>query len=191
MLDQLIPSKVRRKILRLYFHGVDKTYYLREIVRITDEEVNAVKRELDILHDAKVLTRERRMNKVFYALNKYFPLYDEFLRIFTRETVLAKLVTKNMSTLGKIKYIAVSTKFSKKQPIKEDEIYVLFVGIVVLPEVEAIMQASKEDLGWDVNYTVMTEDELSFRKKNNDPFIGKFLKHPKVMLVGQEEELLK
>lgn len=191
MLENLIPSKVRRKILELYYHNIDQTYYLREIVRLTDEEVNAVKRELDILHDSKVLTRERRTNKVFYALNKNFPLFDEFLRIFTKQTILADLIYKNISRLGKIKFIAVSTKFSKKIAVKEDEIYVLFVGIVVIPEVESIMQAAKKDLGWDINYTVMQEDELQFRKRNNDPFIWKFLKQPKIMLVGQEEELLK
>ncbi|MBP9691271.1 hypothetical protein KBD81_04295 [Candidatus Woesebacteria bacterium] len=191
MLAHLIPSKVRRKILELYFHNTEQTYYLREIVRLTDEEVNAVKRELDILHDAKVLTRERRTNKVFYALNKNFPLYDEFLRIFTKQTSLADLIYKNSSRLGKIKFIAVSTKFSRKVPIKEDEIYVLFVGIVVIPEVESIMQSARKEFGWDINYTVMTEDEIKFRKKNNDPFLWKFLKQPKVMLVGQEEELLK
>ena len=191
MLEHLIPSKVRRKILELYFHNIDQTYYLREIVRLTDEEVNAVKRELDILHDSKVLTRERRTNKVFYALNKSFLLFDEFLRIFTKQTSLAQLIYKNISRLGKIKFIAVSTKFSKKIAVKEDEIYVLFVGIVVIPEVESIMQSAKKDLGWDINYTVMQEDELQFRKRNNDPFIWKFLKQPKIMLVGQEEDLLK
>lgn len=191
MLENIIPSKVRRKILSLYFHNIDQSYYLREIVRLTDEEVNAVKRELDILHDAKVLTRERRTNKVFYALNKNYQLYDEFLRIFTKETTLAELIYKNSSRLGKIKFIAVSTKFSKKAAIKEDEIYVLFVGIVVIPEVESIMQAARKEFGWDINYTVMTEDEVQFRKRNNDPFLWKFLKQPKVMLVGQEEELLK
>ncbi|QQS44015.1 hypothetical protein IPM65_00170 [Candidatus Roizmanbacteria bacterium] len=191
MLENLIPSKVRRKILELYYHNIDQTYYLREIVRLTDEEVNAVKRELDILHESKVLTRERRTNKVFYALNKNFPLFDEFLRIFTKQTTLAQLIYKNISRLGKIKFIAVSTKFSKKIAVKEDEIYVLLVGIVVIPEVESIMQAAKKDLGWDINYTVMQEDELQFRKRNNDPFIWKFLKQPKIMLVGQEEELLK
>jgi predicted transcriptional regulator len=85
MLEHLIPSKVRRKILELYFHNTEQTYYLREIVRLTDEEVNAVKRELDILHDAKVLTRERRTNKVFYALNKNFPLSKALKKMNTEK----------------------------------------------------------------------------------------------------------
>jgi hypothetical protein len=190
-LEHIIPSKVRRKILELFFQNIDGNYYLREIVRKVDEEVNAVKRELDILHDGKVLLRERRMNKVFYTLNRNYLLFDEFLRIFTKSSPLADLLIKNMSKLGKIRYIAVSTKYSKRTSIKEDEIYVLFVGIVVVPEVDTIMNAARRTFGWDINYTVMTDDELKFRKKNNDPFIWKFLKQPKIMLVGQEEDLLR
>ena len=104
---------------------------------------------------------------------------------------LAQLVNKNLSKLGKIRYISISTKYSRKQSIKEDEIYVLFVGIVVVPEVDSIMNEARKSFGWDINYTVMTDDELKFRKKNNDPFIWKFLKQPKIMLVGQEEDLMK
>jgi len=191
MLEKIIPSKVRRKILELYFHHIDDNYYLREIVRMTDEEVNAVKRELDILHDAKILIRERRTNKVFYTLNKNYIFFDEFLRIFTKSTSLSELLLKNLSQLGKVKYITLSMKYVKRAPIKEDEIYALFVGVVVVPEVESIMNTAKKDFGWEINYTVMTEDELKFRKKNNDPFIWKFLRQPKVMLVGQEEDLVK
>ncbi|MFA9288910.1 MAG: hypothetical protein ACEQSA_03460 [Weeksellaceae bacterium] len=191
MLQHIIPSKVRRKILELFFQHIDDTFYLREIVRKVDEEVNAVKRELDILYEGKVLLKERRMNKVFYTLNKNYLYFDEFLRIFTKSTEMAELLYKNISRLGKLKYLAISTKYSRRIQIKEDEIYVLFVGIVVVPEVEMIMNEARKLFGWDINYTVMTEDELKFRKKNNDPFIWKFLKHPKIMLVGQEEDLLK
>lgn len=191
LLEHIIPSKVRRKILQLFFHNPDGIYYLREVVRLVDEEVNAVKRELDILTDAKLLSRERRTNKVFFTLNKSYILHDEFLRIFTKSSVLSQLIIRNMSKLGKVRYISVSTKFSRKTSIKDDEIYVLFVGIIVVPEVEMIMNEARKEFGWDINYTVMTEDELKFRKKNNDPFIWKFLKQPKIMLVGQEEDLLR
>ncbi len=191
LLENIIPSKVRRKILQLFYHHPDNTYYLREVVRQVNEEVNAVKRELDILYNAKVLSRERRTNKVFYELNKNYLLYDEFLRVFTKTSILSEQVISNISRLGKVKYIAVSTKYSRKIPLKDDEIYVLFVGIIVVPEVETIMNEARKEFGWDINYTVMSEEELKFRKKNNDPFIWKFLKQPKVMLVGQEEDLLK
>lgn len=191
MLQNIIPSKVRRKILELFFQNPANTYFLREVVRLVGEEVNAVKRELDILHDSRLLQREKRTNKVFYTLNRNYLFYDEFLRIFTKTTHLGKVLLEYQTRMGKIKFAAISLKFSRKIAIKEDEIYVLFVGIMVIPEVELVMSSVKSSFGSDVNYTVMTEDEFTFRKRNNDPFIWKFLKQPKVMIVGLEEDLLK
>lgn len=191
MLQYIIPSKARRKILEIFFHNLSENFYLRQIVRKTNQEVNAVKRELDILLKAKLLIKEKRLNKIFYRLNKNFPFYDEFLRIFTKTTPLANALYQNISKLGKVKFIALSIKFSKKIPIKEDEVYLLIVGTVVIPEVAAIVGEVEKSYGREINYTVMTEDEFAFRKKNNDPFIWRFLKQPKIMLLGVEEDLLK
>jgi hypothetical protein len=191
MLQHIIPSKARRKILEFFFHHPGENYYLRRVVREIDEEVNAVKRELDILTEEKLLLREKRLNKVYYTLNKSYQFYDEFLRIFTKTNYLASSVYKNLSKIGKIKFIAVSTKYSKNIIIKEDEIYLLLVGVIVVVEVESLIKEAEKLFGRSINYTVMTEDEFVFRKKNNDPFIWRFLKQPKVMLVGVEEELLK
>ncbi|OGK10737.1 hypothetical protein A2767_07025 [Candidatus Roizmanbacteria bacterium RIFCSPHIGHO2_01_FULL_35_10] len=191
MLDHIIPSKARRKILALFFQSPNDSHYLRKIVRDIGEEVNAVKRELDILSGAKLLHKEKRLNKIFYSLNKSYLLYDEFLRIFAKSSFLAEMIYKNLSKIGKVKFIVISTKFVKQVQIKEDEIYLLIVGIIVVPEVAAIVGEAEKQFGREVNYTVMAEEEFAFRKKNNDPFIWRFLKQPKVMLVGTEDDLLK
>jgi hypothetical protein len=104
---------------------------------------------------------------------------------------IAAKIYKNIPKIGKAKFIAMSTKFIKKISIKEDEIYLLFVGTIVVPEIVQIIAEVEKDFGREINYTVMTEEEFNFRKKNNDPFIWRFLKQPKILLVGQEEELLK
>ena len=191
MLQHIIPSKARRKILEFFFHHPGENYYLRRVVREVDEEVNAVKRELDILTEEKLLLRERRLNKVYFALNKSYQLYDEFLRIFFRTSPLAIAIHNNLSKIGKIKFVTISTKFPKNLIIKDDEIYLLLVGIIVVAEIEALIKEVEKNFGRPINYLAMTEEEFIFRKKNNDPFIWRFLKQPKIMLVGVEEELLK
>jgi hypothetical protein len=191
MLQNIIPSKTRRKILDLFFHNPTESFYLRRVVREINEEVNAVKRELDILEKEKLLTKERRLNKVFYTLNKNYTFFDEFLRISTKTDALATMIYHNHSKIGKVKFIALSLKFSKRISIRDDEIYLLLVGIIVVPEVANIVAAVEKEFGREINYTVMTEDEFNFRKKNNDPFMWRFLKQPKVMLIGSEDELLK
>lgn len=191
MLQHIIPSKARRKILEFFFHHPSENYYLRRVVREVDEEVNAVKRELDILTEEKLLLRERRLNKVYFTLNKSYQLYDEFMRIFAKTSSLAIAIHSNLSKIGKIKFVAVSTKFPKNLIIKDDEIYLLLVGVIVVVEIEALIKEVERNFGRSINYSAMTEDEFIFRKKNNDPFIWRFLKQPKIMLVGVEEELLK
>ncbi len=191
MLQHIIPSKTRIKILELFFHHPDENYYLRRVVREISAEVNAVKRELDILENEKVLLKEPRLNKVFYSLNKRYFFYDEFLRIFTKSDQLATLIYKNASKLGKVKFVAVSAKFSKREVIKEDEVYLLLIGTIVVPEIAGIVAEVEKEFGREINYSVMADDEFVFRKKNNDPFIWRFLKQPKIMLIGSEDELVK
>lgn len=191
MLEHIIPSKTRRKILELFYHHPHDSFYLRKIVRDVSEEVNGVKRELDILSEEKVLHKEKRLNKVFYALNKGFAFFDEFTRMFTKTSSLAKAFYKNLPQIGKVKFAALSTKYAKKTMIKEDEIYFLLVGIIVVAEIASIIANIEKEFGREVNYTVMNEEEFTFRKKNNDPFLWRFLKQPKIMLVGLEDELLK
>ena len=191
MLEHLITSRTRRSVLKLFFQNPMDTYYLRDIVRRTDEEVNAIKRELDILTNGKILTSERRLNKVFFRLNKSYIFYEDFIRIFAKSSQIATLIRENAVKLGKIKAIALTLKFINKVDIKSDEVYLLGVGKIVLPEFAQIVSYCEQDFGREINYTIMTEDEFVFRKRNNDPFIGKFLKTPKIMILGSEEELLK
>jgi ABC-type oligopeptide transport system ATPase subunit len=100
-------------------------------------------------------------------------------------------ILKNLSKLGKLKYIVISHKFPKRQKISEGEIFILFVGIIVLPEVTKIIAEEEKTYGNEINYTAMTEEEFNFRKKNNDPFIWSFLRLPKILIVGDEDELVK
>ncbi len=191
MLEHIIPSKARRKILKLFFDHLTEPFYLRRIVREINEEVNAVKRELDILTEENLLIKEKRLNKIFYSLNKNYLFFDEFMRIFVKQSALGNLIYSNLAKIGKVNFIALSYKYVKKMAINEDEVYLLCVGILVVPELTAIIAQAEKEFGREINYTVMTEEEFVFRKKNNDPFIWRFLKQPKIMLIGSEEDLMK
>lgn len=190
MLKAIIPSKARREILALFFGNFGESYHLRRVCREVNQEINAVKRELDILEDAKLLTKEKRLNKSVYSLNPSWQFFDEFLRIFTKESDVSKRILKNKMKLGKVQFAALSLKLTRKQPIKENEVYALFVGVIVTPEIQAIIQSVENQYPFEINYTVMTKKEFDYRKKQNDPFIWSFLREPKVMVVGQESALM-
>ena len=99
-------------------------------------------------------------------------------------------ILKNRVKLGRIKYAMFSGKFARKLPKGPEEVDLLVVGAVVLPELALLVREEEKRLDSEINYTVMTEDEFDFRKKKRDPFILSILYGSRVMLVGDEETML-
>lgn len=191
MLKDIVISRVRVKLLDLFFSNPAGLFHVRDLVRRTDEEINAVRRELQHLEEAGLLKKEPRGNRLYYWINPNYSLYDELLAMVTKETGLGEQIIKNRNRIGKISFCVFSGKFVRRLPRKEDEVDILTVGEVVMVELGALVKAEEEKRGKEINYTVMTNEEFDFRKKRRDPFLLGILSSSKVMIVGDEEELMK
>ena len=77
MLNELIQSKARVKLLSLFLTNSDKRFYSRELVKLTGEHYNAIWRELCHLERIGLLLSENKTNIKYYYANKLFPLYEE------------------------------------------------------------------------------------------------------------------
>ncbi|MGA2967959.1 MAG: transcriptional regulator, partial [Candidatus Levyibacteriota bacterium] len=79
MFADLITSKSRIKLLNVFLSSPNDMLHVRELVRRTHDEINAVRRELAFLEKKGILTREPRANRVYYFLNKSYPFYYDLL----------------------------------------------------------------------------------------------------------------
>ena len=77
--------------------------------------------------------------------------------------------------------------FCKKD---NDQVDVLVIGDIVLPELATLVRAEESKRSREINYTVMTEEEFLFRKRRRDPFVISILTGSRVMIIGDEEELV-
>ncbi len=191
MLKDIVVSKVRVKLLDLFFSNPTELYHVRELVRKINEEINAVRRELQHLEGVGLLKKEPRGNRLYYWLNPSYPLYLELLAMVTKETGLGEQIIKNRNRIGKVSYCVFSGKFVRRLPRKEDEVDILVVGGIVMVELAALVKAEEEKRSQEINYTVMTDEEFEFRKKRRDPFLLGILSSSKIMILGDEEELMK
>lgn len=190
MLQDLITSKTRVKLLTLFLSAPSEMYHVRELVRRTEEEINAVRRELILLEKRGILTREPRANRVYYYFNKTYPFFPDLIRIYAKISGLGGNILKNRIKLGKIKYAMLAGHYSMGGKRTPEEIDLLVVGTVVLPELSLIVKAEEARRGEEVNYTVMTEEEFTFRKKRRDPFITSIINGSRIMLIGDEIAML-
>lgn len=190
MLEDLIVSKVRIRMLKLFFRSQGTMYHVREIVRQIDEEINAVRRELARLEKAGLLKSEWRANRRYYELVRGYVFYPEFLRLLAKSQGLGGNIIKHRGKLGKVKFAMLAAAFVQGRPAGPNDVNLLIVGNIVLPELAALVREEEAARGIEINYTVMSEEEFQFRKRRNDPFILAVLAKSRVMLLGDEEAML-
>jgi hypothetical protein len=190
MFSDLITSKTRVKLLKLFLTQPGEMYHVRECVRRTEEEINAVRRELILLEKKGILNREPRANRVYYSLSKDYPFYFDLLKIGVKTIGLGAAMLENKVKLGKIKYVMFSGKFARRIKESPEDVDLIVIGTVVLPELAVLVRNEEMRLGTEINYTAMNEEEYKFRKQRNDPFLAGILMGSRVMLIGDEEAML-
>ncbi len=189
--DDIITSKVRVKILDLFFSNLTEMYHVRGIVREIGEEINAVRRELERLEKAGIIRKEPRGNRIYYFVRTDYVGFGDLLSIISKSTGLGHQIIDSKAKLGKVSYVMFSGKFVRMKPSKSaDNVDVLVVGEIVLPELAMIIRTFESKLGREINYTVMTKEELDYRKKRRDPFLQGIFLSSRIMIIGDEEELI-
>ena len=189
-MEELVVSKVRVKILQLFLSSQENLYHVREIVRRVDEEINAVRRELARLEKYGMVASEWRANRRLYRFKKEYKFYPELLAMVAKTTGLGGDILVSRARLGRIKYAMMALRFVKNQISGPEEVDVLLVGQIVGPELQSVIANEQTKREGDINYTFMDETEFAFRVRRRDPFILKVLVQPKIMLVGDESEML-
>ena len=190
MFSDLITSKTRVKLLSVFLATPSEMYHVRECVRRTNEEINAVRRELLLLEKKGILNKEPRANRVYYSLSKDYPFYFDLLKIGAKTIGLGAAILENRVKLGKIKFAMFSGKFIRRIKDTPEEVDLIVVGTIVLPELAILIRDEETRLGTEINYTAMTEEEFKFRKQRNDPFLVTILFGSRIVLIGDEEAML-
>ena len=129
-----------------------------------------------------LLTSEWRANRKYYAVRKDYPFFDELLRLVNKVTGLGGALLKNRVKLGKIKYAFLSGAYIRGLKPGPNDVELLLVGVVVLPQLSLIVKEEEAKLGREINYTVMSEDEFNFRKTRRDSFVLDLLQEPRMMI---------
>lgn len=190
MLRDLMVSKVRVKLLQTFLSQPKEMFYVRQLVRATNEEINAVRRELLRMEKAAMVQKEPRGNRLYYWFNKDYPFFGDLLSLVAKTTGLGGKLIKKKNQLGRIKFAMLSGRLVRGLAPVEGGVDLLVVGEVDLQALGRLVQEEEKRLEREINYTAMAKEEFEFRKKRRDPFLLSILTSSRVMLIGDEEALV-
>jgi hypothetical protein len=187
-LKDFMMSRTRVKLVELFFLHADGVFYVRQITRLIRQEINAVRRELERMVGFGLLKSQQQGNRLYYRVNKSYPFYNELQHMVAKTTGLGKKIRHSVRKLGEVEYVMFSGTFVEGLRPRNDEVDVLVVGDIVLPELQALIKKEQEKRDREINYAVFSAEEFEFRKTRRDPFIMEILYSSRVMIIGSDTE---
>ena len=193
MIDQLFGSKTRVKLLNMFYANPNRSFYVREITRKIDEQINSVRRELANLLNIGIITSETTNNKLYYEVNQDYEYHKPLTTIFggshTSETHdEAKETTQAdpLKALGNVELALLTGQFTRDDRTGID---LLIVGNVNQTQVNKYISNLEKQEGKEIRYTVMTLDDFKYRHQIKDRFIANIFE-AKIQVIVDKHKLL-
>ena len=195
MIDALFGSKTRVKLLHLFLNNPGKSFYVREITRLIDEQINSVRRELSNMMEVGIVSSETHDNKLYYEVNQRYQYYVPMRAIFADEQVEAKTVAVSNSQkawsgvfeeLPGARLIIVAGVLVRGSASSVD---ILIVGDVPVNKLKFAIKAAEKQEGRELNYTAMSYDEFYYRLSVRDKFVTEIINGKHTVLVDTDNLL--
>ena len=126
MIDAIIKSQTRRKLLIKFFINIANTGYLNQLAEEFDESTNSVRKELNNLTQANYLTKDLVKNKVIYKANVHHPLFKEIQNIVKKYLGIEKMIETVLERMGDVEQIYLLGDFANG--VDSDQIDILITG---------------------------------------------------------------
>lgn len=174
-LEKLFGSKTRAKLLALFFENPDKSYYVREITRVIEEQINSVRRELTNLNSLGLVKIENYENKVYYSANTKHPFARPMTEIFSRRLENAQEVEVHRPTWEDyVRPVAnlISALVVTNRIPGQDGLDLLIVGDDYQRKLTRWAEVVEKRQGKPLNYAIMSREDYLYRKSVRDRFLA-------------------
>ena len=179
MIDALFGSKTRVKLLHLFQNNPGKSFYVREITRLIDEQINSVRRELSNMLEVGIITSDSADNKLYYEVNQRYEYYVPFRAIFADEKIEASVSKVQQAdwegrvvALPGLRLAVAAGVLVKGSASSVD---LLLVGELAGTRVKTVIKDIESIESRELNYAVLTYDEFYYRLSVRDKFITEIL----------------
>ncbi|MBQ3445779.1 transcriptional regulator [Candidatus Saccharibacteria bacterium] len=188
--EKLFGSKTRAKLLKLFFENPEKSFYVREMTRVIDEQINSVRRELLNLESIGIIKNETFDNKIYYSANTKHPFTHPLNEIFTKRVDLSRDKDVHESTweeyIRPVKNYLAGLVVTNRLP-GQDGIDLLIIGNDKTKKLTHWAEVIEKKLGKPINYVIMSVDDFTYRRSVKDRFISEILEMEITEIVDPEK----
>ena len=196
MIDSLFGSKTRVKLLHLFLNNPEKSFYVREITRMIDEQINSVRRELANMVSVGIVQQDAIDNKLYYSVNDDYPYIKPLAAIFSdKNTEGGAGAAGGVSwkdSLGRMRGLKLAIISGKLVVGSNSAVDLLLVGDdMSAVTIKNLVKKIEKDRKIEINYAVMSYDDFYYRMSVKDRFIMDIVRNKHSVLVDTENIMRK
>ncbi len=173
MLDALITSKTRIKLLLKFFLNANTFSYLRNLESEFGESSNGIRVELNKMEQAGLLNSNTKGNKKLFRANRNHPLFEDIQNILMKYTGLDYIIDHVVTKLGNVDKVYLTGELSKG--VDSKIINLIIVGNNLNREyLDKLITRAEELTRKHIQYTIQNETEYQISSKgplNTDLFL--------------------
>ncbi len=190
-LGNVLFTKTQQKVLALLFGKPDETFYLNEIVRLAGVGKGTIKRELDKMLSAELLTVTQVGNQKHYQANKSCPIYSDLLNIIRKTFGVADVLQDALEPIAKrIDFAFVYGSVSKGEDTASSDIDLMVVtDSLAYADVIAELTDAEVSLGRSINPTLYDKQQLKNKLQSGNAFITRVMEQPKIWIKGTDDAI--
>lgn len=172
VLKALFSSTTRVKLLSTFLLHPDQEYFVRELTRLLDEQINSVRRELENLKRIGMVKSRNKNRKKYFKVNPDFPLYTDLRNMFGKAVQGETAIIAELKRLPGLKFLVLAGSFVGE----EDPVDLLIVGEVSRDAVEKLL--SHDPSLSKVKYSIFSVPDFLYRLNLKDKFIRETVDSP-------------
>jgi predicted nucleotidyltransferase len=182
-------NKARQRVLGLLYGRPQQSFYLNELVRLAGVGKGSVKREVDTLCAAGLLTVTRIGNQNHYQANAESPIFEELKGIVQKSFGMVDIVGSALGPLlDEIELALIYGSVAKGAEHAGSDIDLLLVSDrLSYGEVMGKLAPAEEQLGRTINPTLYTSSEFLARKNKQQHFVTRLMEQ-KVLWIKRNPE---
>lgn len=161
---------------------------MREIGRFIGKEPGIFQKDINELVNRRFLLSEYQANSRFFKLNKKHPLYRELKTIFFKTLGGEGRLKNALNKIKNIKMAFIFGSFAKSIEDSYSDIDLMIIGNPDEDQLVSEISQLERQLSREINYHIFSPDDWK-NKIKEDSFLENILSGPKILLIGNENEL--
>jgi len=171
-LKALFSSTTRVKLLSTFLLHPEQEFFIRELTRLLDEQINSIRRELENLKEIGLVKSRTRNRKKYFRVDPEFALYSDLRSMFGKAVQGETAIIAELKRLTGLKFLVLAGSFVGES----DPVDLLIVGEVKRDAVEKLL-AHDPSLR-SVKYSIFSVPDFLYRLSLKDKFIKETVDSP-------------